>query len=63
MTGSFKRGSFGSAGLDNDELYSAGSEDFRAYVWKIPGLSELAEQRIEISSDEWAAREWSNTVG
>lgn len=58
-----QHGSFGSAGLSSDELYSTGSEDFRGYVWKIPNLSELMEKRIEVSYEGWVAQEWTNTIG
>ncbi|RDB14747.1 DDB1- and CUL4-associated factor 5 [Hypsizygus marmoreus] len=57
-----KHGSFGSADLDSHDLYSAGSEDFRGYVWKIPSPAELQEQRIEVSYDDWTSREWPNTI-
>ncbi|KAF5382441.1 hypothetical protein D9615_002712 [Tricholomella constricta] len=57
-----KHGAFGGIGLDDDEFYSAGSEDFRGYVWRIPSLSELADRRVEISADDWASREWPNTI-
>ncbi|KAF8073953.1 WD40 repeat-like protein [Lyophyllum atratum] len=57
-----KHGAFGGPGLETDGFYAAGSEDFRAYVWKIPSLAELADQRIEVSADDWASQEWANTV-
>ena len=48
-----KHGSFGGPGLESDDLYASGSDDFRGYVWKIPPLSVLKEQRKEISVNEW----------
>lgn len=45
-------------------FYGAGSDDFRAYLWKIPPIPELVEQRSEISAVDWASspRE-SETIG
>jgi DDB1- and CUL4-associated factor 5 len=48
-----KHGSFGGPGLETDDLYAAGSDDFRGYVWKIPPLSVLEEQRKVFSVNEW----------
>ncbi|KAF8798922.1 WD40 repeat-like protein [Phlegmacium glaucopus] len=48
-----KHGSFGGPGLDTDDLYAAGSDDFRGYVWKIPPISVLEEQRKVFSVNEW----------
>ena len=39
--------------MDTDTLYAAGSDDFKAYVWKIPPLTELMEARQKIAADEW----------
>ena len=50
-----KHGGFGGA-LETDYLYAAGSDDFRGYVWKIPPLSVLEEQRKVFSADEWENR-------
>jgi DDB1- and CUL4-associated factor 5 len=58
-----QHGSFGGPGLDSDQFYCAGSEDFRAYVWKIPEISELVERRIEISSFDWSTQEWADVTG
>lgn len=58
-----QHGSFGGPGFDSDQFYCVGSEDFRAYVWKVPELSELAERRIEISSLDWSTQEWANVTG
>lgn len=40
--------------MDTDTLYAAGSDDFKAYVWKIPPLTELMEARQKIAADEWS---------
>ncbi|KAF8634162.1 hypothetical protein AX15_001030 [Amanita polypyramis BW_CC] len=48
-----KHGSFGGFGLDSDDLYVGGSDDFRGYVWKIPPLSELLGQRQIVSPRNW----------
>ena len=50
---SIKHGSFGGPGLESDDLFASGSDDFRGYVWKIPPLSVLKEQRKEFSEYEW----------
>jgi hypothetical protein len=48
-----KHGSFGGPGLETDDLYASGSDDFRGYVWKIPPLSVLKDQRKVFSVNEW----------
>ncbi|TCD60396.1 hypothetical protein EIP91_010234 [Steccherinum ochraceum] len=48
-----KHGSFGGPGLHTDEYYAAGSDDFRAYVWKIPDLRELTQRRESIAYERW----------
>lgn len=58
-----KHGSFGHPGVNTDDLYCAGSDDFRGYVWKIPPTSKLTELRTEMSADEWEAQKSSSTVG
>jgi WD repeat-containing protein 22 len=58
----FKHGSFGGPGLDNDEYYSAPSDDFRAYVWKLPHLADLGDRRVEFSASEWPTQS-PGTVG
>ncbi|KAJ7701447.1 WD40 repeat-like protein [Mycena rosella] len=50
-----KQGSFGGPGLDEDTLYAAGSDDFRAYVWALPPPAELAARRTRISHADWDA--------
>src|SRR6267154_3238293 len=49
--------------MDEDDMYGAGSDDFRGYVWKIPPLISLQGLRKEITANEWYTREWSDTVG
>ena len=48
-----KHGNFGGPGLETDGLYATGSDDFQGYVWKIPPLSVLEEQRKVFSINEW----------
>ncbi|KAG6883817.1 hypothetical protein C0992_007701 [Termitomyces sp. T32_za158] len=57
-----KNGAFGSFRSNSDEFYCAGSEDFRGYMWKIPTADRLADQRIEVSADDWASKSWSNVT-
>ncbi|KAJ7213896.1 WD40 repeat-like protein [Mycena pura] len=57
-----KAGSFGGPGLDEDVLYLAGSDDFRAYVWALPSPQALAAQRTVISPAEWDAGEHKGIV-
>ncbi|KAI9507367.1 WD40 repeat-like protein [Russula earlei] len=51
-----KRGSFGgSAQITRGETYySSGSEDFRGYLWQIPSLTTLENERHVISADDWS---------
>lgn len=39
--------------MDSDEYYCGGSDDFRGYLWKIPEVSNLIEERREIPPDQW----------
>ncbi|KAF9046547.1 WD40-repeat-containing domain protein [Panaeolus papilionaceus] len=48
-----KHGSFGGARLGLGDLYAAGSDDFQAYVWKIPPTEELMDKRDSLSVAEW----------
>lgn len=48
-----KHGAFGGPGMDEDNLYAAGSDDFRGYLWKIPPTTQLMEQRQKFSAEEW----------
>ncbi|KAH9841355.1 WD40 repeat-like protein [Rhodofomes roseus] len=57
-----KHGSFGGGGLPDDPYYCAGSDDFRAYTWKIPPTAALTQQRQEFSNDDWST-ENSDTIG
>ncbi|KAJ8291643.1 DDB1- and CUL4-associated factor 5 [Rhodotorula toruloides] len=50
-----KHGSFGGpvgAAPGEGLLYAAGSDDFRAYVWKVPSLEALREQRCKVEKDQ-----------
>jgi len=47
-----QHGSFGGTGLTAD-LYAAGSDDFRAYIWKLPSTSQLEAQRKILSIEDW----------
>ncbi|KAI0081531.1 WD40 repeat-like protein [Panus rudis PR-1116 ss-1] len=58
-----KHGSFGGPSLDVDEYYSAGSDDFRAYVWKIPSIESLTAARIEVKVEDWDAGAMPDSVG
>ncbi|CAL1712958.1 unnamed protein product [Somion occarium] len=58
-----KHGSFGGPGLDGDEYYSAGSDDFRAYVWRIPDTTTLLEARERVGVKEWDADEGPSKAG
>jgi len=49
--------------MDEDDMYGAGSDDFRGYLWKIPSLISLQGLRKEITADDWYAHEWPNIVG
>ncbi|KAK0441633.1 WD40 repeat-like protein [Armillaria borealis] len=59
-----KHGSFGSLGFDNDDFYCAGSDDFCAYLWRIPSISSLVEQRQIVDPDEWSGNTiFADTIG
>ncbi|KAK0243946.1 WD40 repeat-like protein [Armillaria nabsnona] len=59
-----KHGSFGSLGFDNDDFYCAGSDDFCAYLWKIPSISSLVDQRQIVDPDEWSGNTiFADTIG
>ncbi|KAI0802032.1 WD40 repeat-like protein [Irpex lacteus] len=48
-----KHGSFGGPGLDVDEYYAAGSDDFCGYVWKIPSIPEMKVLRETLTDAEY----------
>lgn len=48
-----KRGSFGFEAQTGHLYYVAGSDDFRAYGWKIPPMESLLEQRQALSKEAW----------
>ena len=58
-----KHGSFGEPGLDDDGYYSAGSDDFRAYVWKIPSTTDLLESRQVIPATDWEKKTDEGVIG
>lgn len=60
---SSQHGSFGGPGLAIEEYFSAGSDDFRGYVWKLPDAAEMIERRQKVSADEWAAGDSLPDVG
>lgn len=57
-----KHGSFGGPGLETDNLYVGGSDDFRAYVWKIPPMNELLGQRQFVPPQDWESGSHSGAV-
>ncbi|KAG6834447.1 hypothetical protein H0H93_009570, partial [Arthromyces matolae] len=57
-----KNGAFGNFGMEGDEFYTAGSEDFRGYVWKVPTVQELVDRRNEISAEDWLAEDSTNVT-
>ncbi|KZT12209.1 WD40 repeat-like protein [Laetiporus sulphureus 93-53] len=58
-----KHGSFGGPGMGNDHLYCAGSDDFRAYVWRIPDPMALVDRRESHDASIWTNSGNSETVG
>ncbi|KAG7445711.1 WD40 repeat-like protein [Guyanagaster necrorhizus] len=59
-----KHGSFGGLGFDSDDFYCAGSDDFCAYLWKIPSISSLVERRQVVDPDEWSGNPvFADTTG
>ena len=44
-------------------MYVGGSDDFRGYVWKIPPLAELLEEREIISARDWESKSRLGTIG
>ncbi|CAA7262966.1 unnamed protein product [Cyclocybe aegerita] len=57
-----KHGAFGGPGLDIDDMYAGGSDDFYAYIWKIPSVRQLQEQRKTISAHDWAVYDASSVA-
>ncbi|KAK2465717.1 hypothetical protein APHAL10511_002261 [Amanita phalloides] len=57
-----KHGTFGGPGLETDNLYVGGSDDFRGYVWKIPPLSRLLGEREIISPHIWESSSRPGTI-
>ncbi|KAI0648164.1 WD40 repeat-like protein [Trametes meyenii] len=58
-----KHGSFGGFGLDRDDYFAHGSDDFRAYVWKIPTEAALLERRDVVNHHEWDCSPRSGEIG
>ncbi|KAG9040765.1 hypothetical protein FS837_000203 [Tulasnella sp. UAMH 9824] len=56
-----KHGSFRSNG--GTTYYTAGSEDFRAYIWKVPPAEQLKEQRRPMTNEEWLSGRSGETSG
>ncbi|EIM81489.1 WD40 repeat-like protein [Stereum hirsutum FP-91666 SS1] len=57
-----KHGSFGGE-ANGDDCYAFGSDDFRGYVWKIPPLQHLEEQRTVINNhDNYGRDTTSGTI-
>ncbi|KAH9966814.1 WD40-repeat-containing domain protein [Russula dissimulans] len=50
-----KHGSFGASGAitGGEDYCSSGSDDLRGYLWQIPPLSTLENERRVISADDW----------
>ncbi|KAI0632328.1 WD40 repeat-like protein [Trametes polyzona] len=48
-----KHGSLGGFGLDRDNYYAHGSDDFRTYLWKIPDEATLRAERVVVDHVEW----------
>jgi len=50
-----KHGSFGGSALTTggEAYYSSGSDDFRGYLWQIPSLDTLKNERRIIGADDW----------
>ncbi|EPQ54415.1 WD40 repeat-like protein, partial [Gloeophyllum trabeum ATCC 11539] len=48
-----KHASFGNMGTRGDNYYATGSDDFRAYAWKIPEVVQLHHMREEIKFEHW----------
>lgn len=52
-----KNGSFSPSSVNDDLFYTTGSDDFRAYVWKIPDI-EVMKARRENASDWKSIESW-----
>ena len=50
-----QHGSFGGSALvtGGEAYYASGSDDFRGYLWKIPALETLENERQIIGADDW----------
>ncbi|WFD43276.1 hypothetical protein MPSI1_001937 [Malassezia psittaci] len=52
-----KRGTFGFESQTGNLYYVTGSDDFRAYGWKIPPRNELTSDRVSMLPSDWSAHE------
>ncbi|KAN0129519.1 WD40 repeat-like protein [Lactarius tabidus] len=59
-----KHGSFGGSALvtGGEAYYSSGSDDFRGYLWKIPALETLENERQILGADDWLNGEEAGVV-
>jgi len=59
-----KHGSFGGSSLTTggEAYYSSGSDDFRGYLWQIPSLDTLKNERQVIDADDWVNGDGDGTV-
>ncbi|KAI0763562.1 WD40 repeat-like protein [Trametes elegans] len=58
-----KHGSFGGFSSDRDSYFAVGSDDFRAYLWKIPDEHELLERRRVVEGWEWFGNPLPGEIG
>ncbi|KAI0365711.1 WD40 repeat-like protein [Pilatotrama ljubarskyi] len=58
-----KHASFGGFGSDRDSYFALGSDDFRAYLWKIPEDAALLEGRTVVEHSEWERRPRPGEIG
>jgi WD repeat-containing protein 22 len=59
-----KHGSFGGSALitGDEAYYSSGSDDFRGYLWQIPPVATLENERQIIGADDWLNGNEDGTV-
>ncbi|KIP10171.1 hypothetical protein PHLGIDRAFT_28569 [Phlebiopsis gigantea 11061_1 CR5-6] len=57
-----KHGSFGGPWGIDDGYYAAGSDDFRAYIWKLPPITALVHEREVVTAQQWTSVE-IGTIG
>lgn len=49
--------------MATDEYFSAGSDDFRGYVWKLPDAAEITQRREKVCADNWAVHDLPYDMG